>query len=233
MRSTLVLEMLNEGKIEELKKLLQDEIFEESLKLKPNAKKRYTAMKKYFKYHASARECLQKPYPVIFEDKNYISFTNSWSLVLTTEDCGEIEMYDESNGKYPDVTRLLRFDGIKKKLDFHKVLAEAKSKGYKLNKKEVDSRFTYLMLYDGTYYKIGLLDATLGIIDNGEPVMTYHPDGERMPLTIQNSVGICMVMPVKYEGGVDPEDDGKIVIRVEPGIDYKENGGDIHGSLDY
>lgn len=215
MRNTKVLEMLNEGKIYELKKLLQDEIFEESLKLKPNAKKRYAAMKKYFKYYKPVRECLQKPCPVVFEDKNYIAFTNAWSLCLTTEDCGEIEMYDESNGKYPDVTRLLRFDGIKKRLDFHKVLSEAKSKGYKLNKGEVDYHFKYLMLYDGTYYKIGLLDATLGIIDNGEPVLTYHPDGERMPLTIQNDIGMCMVMPVKYAHGTKPEDDGKVVIKVE------------------
>lgn len=215
MLNTLVLEMLNAGRIEELTKMLEDEIYEDSLKVKPGAKKRYAAMKKYFKYHTSVRECLQKPYPVVFEDKDYISFTNSWSLVLTTEDCGEIEMYDESNGKYPDVTRLIRFDGIKKKLNFREVIAEAKSKGYRLNKKEVDSRFTYLLLFDGTYYKIGLLDATYSIIDNGEIAMTYHPDGERMPLTIKNDIGMCMIMPVKYEDGVDPEADGKIVIKVE------------------
>ena len=215
MLNTLVLEMLNAGRIEELTKMLEDEIYEDSLKVKPGAKKRYSAMKKYFKYHTSVRECLQKPCRVVFEDKDYISFTNTWSLCLTTEDCGEIELWDESNGKYPDVTRLIRFDGIKKKLNFREVIAEAKSKGYRLNKKEVDSRFTYLLLFDGTYYKIGLLDATYSIIDNGEIAMTYHPDGERMPLTIKNDIGMCMIMPVKYEDGVDPEEDGKIVIKVE------------------
>lgn len=215
MLNTLVLEMLNAGRIEELTKMLEDEIYEDSLKVKPGAKKRYSAMKKYFKYHTSVRECLQKPCRVVFEDKDYISFTNTWSLCLTTEDCGEIELWDESNGKYPDVTRLIRFDGIKKKLNFREVIAEAKSKGYRLNKKEVDSRFTYLLLFDGTYYKIGLLDATYSIIDNGEIAMTYHPDGERMPLTIKNDIGMCMIMPVKYEDGVDPEADGKIVIKVE------------------
>lgn len=215
MLNTLVLEMLNTGRIEELTKMLEDEIYEDSLKVKPGAKKRYSAMKKYFKYHTSVRECLQKPCRVVFEDKDYISFTNTWSLCLTTEDCGEIELWDESNGKYPDVTRLIRFDGIKKKLNFREVIAEAKSKGYRLNKKEVDSRFTYLLLFDGTYYKIGLLDATYSIIDNGEIAMTYHPDGERMPLTIKNDIGMCMIMPVKYEDGVDPEADGKIVIKVE------------------
>lgn len=215
MRNTLVLDMLNSNRIEELKKMLEDEIYGESLKVKPGAKKRYAAMKKYFKYHTSVRECLQKPCRIVFEDKDYISFTNSWSLVLTTEDCGEIELWDESNGKYPDVTRLIRFDGIKKKLNFREVIAEAKSKGYRLNKKEVEGNFTYLLLYDGTYYKIGLLDATYSIIDNGEIAITYHPDGVRMPLTIKNDIGLCMIMPVKYDGDTDPEEEGKIVIRVD------------------
>lgn len=212
MRNSTVLEMLERGQIDELKRLLQDEIYQESLKGNSSAKKRYSAMKKYFKYYKPVRECLQKPCPVTFENRDYISFTNSWSLALTTESCGELEMFDETNGKYPDVTRLIRFDGIKKKIDFHRVIAEAKSKGYKLNKGEVDFHFKYLMLYDGTYYKIGLIDATFGIIDDGKPAMTYHPDGIRMPLTIKNDIGLCMIMPVKYEG--DPEDDGKIVIEV-------------------
>ena len=73
------------------------------------------------------------------------------------------------------------------------------------------------MLYDDTYYKIGLLDATFSIIDNGEPAMTYHPYGERMPLTIKNDIGLCMIMPVKYYNGCGPEED-KIVIEV--GDDY-------------
>lgn len=215
MRNDKVLDMLNAGKIDELKKLLQDEIYADSLAIKQGAKKRYTAMKKYFNYYKPVRECLQKPCEIEFEGKNYICFTNSWSMVLTTESAGEIELFDKEAGKYPDVARLLRFDGIKKKFNFHEVLAVAKSKGYKLTKGEVDYNFKYLMLYDGTYYKIGLIDATFGIIDDGKVVITYHPDGERMPLTIKNDIGICMVMPVKYETGVDPEDTGKIVIKVE------------------
>lgn len=213
MNARKALEMLDSNRIEELRKALQDEIYEENLKRKPGAKSRYAAMKRYFGYHKSVRECLQKPCQVEFESKNYTSFCNSWSLALTIEDIGEIELYDESNGNYPDVTRLLRFDGIKKKIDFRKVIAEAKSRGYRLSKSEVDYKFKYLMLYDGTYYKVGLIDITYGIIDNGEVAMTYHPAGERMPLTIQNDFGFCMIMPVKYEG--DPEEDGKIVIKVD------------------
>lgn len=183
--------------------MLQDEIYTDSLKKKPGVKKRYTAMKKYFSYHQSARECLQKPCKITFEGKEYTCFTNSWSLAST----------NEPTGKYPDVTRLLRFDGIKKKIDFGKVIAKAKSKGYKLTKTEVNSTFKYLMLYDDTYYKIGLTDATFSIIDNGEEAMTYHPYGEKQPLTIQTDIGFCVIMPVYMHDGEPGED--KIIIEVE------------------
>ena len=212
MKSIKALELLNQGKIEELKTALQDEIYQDSLKGKVTMKKRYAAMKKYFSYTNSSRECLTKPCLIEFEDKQYTSFTNSWSLVLTLENTGEIELFDTETGNYPDVGRLLRFDGVKKKIDFNDVIAEAKSKGYKLNKKEVGAGFQYLMLYDGTYYKIGLIDITYGIINNGEPAMTYHPDGEKMPLTIQNDLGICMIMPVFMHDG-EP-DESHIIIEV-------------------
>lgn len=212
MRSAKVLQFLNESKIDELRAILQDEVYNESLKNKPNAKKRYSYMKKYFNYHNSVRECLQKPCEIIFEDKPYTCFTNSWSLALTTEPTGEIELWDETNGKYPEVTRLIRFDGIKKKMNFGKIIAEAKSKGYRLTKTEVGPGFKYLMLYDDTYYKIGLIDATFGIIDDGELAMTYHPYGEKMPLTIKNDIGLCIIMPVYMHDGEPGED--KVVIEV-------------------
>jgi hypothetical protein len=212
MRNVKALEMLNEGRIGELKKELQDEIYQETLKTKPDAKKRYTAMKKYFKYYKPVRESLQKPCIVEFEDKFYTSFTNSWSLALTTEDTGEIELFDKEKGNYPDVTRLVHFDGDVGKIDFGKVIAEAKSKGYKLVKGEVDFHYKYLMLYNGSYYKIGLLDATFGIIDDGQPVLVYKAKGRNKPMTIRNDIGICLVMPLRYDG--DPEKDGKIVIEV-------------------
>ena len=69
-------------------------------------------------------------------------------------------------------------------------------------RKEVGPGFQYLMLYDGTYYKIGLIDATYGIIN----------DGERMPLTIQNDLGICIIMPVFIHNG-EP-DENHIIIEV-------------------
>lgn len=217
MRNSKILEMLRLGHIDELKKELRDEIYQETLKTKPGAKQRYAAMKKYFKYHKPIREALQKPCQIEFMGKSYTAFTNAWSLALTSEDVGEIELYDNDNtngyGKYPDVTKFVNFDGNVGEIDISSVIAEAKSKGYKLAKGEVDFHFKYLMLYDGSYYKLGLLDATFGIINDGQPSKVYKAKGDDKRLTIENDIGVCVVMPVRLEG--NPEEDGKIVIQVD------------------
>ena len=108
---------------------------------------------------------------------------------------------------------MLRFDGIKKKIDFNDVIAQAKRRGCKLNKKEVGAGFKYLMYYDGTYYKIGLIDISYGILNDGKPAMTYHPDGEKMPLTIQNDIGMSIIIPVFMHNGESDEDN--IIIEVK------------------
>lgn len=83
MRNIKILEMLNDNKIEELKTELRDEIYMDSLKEIPTAKKRYIAMKKYFSYTNTGndREFAQKPCKVIVNNIQYTSFTNAWSLV--------------------------------------------------------------------------------------------------------------------------------------------------------
>ena len=209
MRSTQILEMLNTGKIEDLKAALQDEIYAESLKGRSNAKKRYTAMKKYFTYAGSIREALSKPCPVEFEGTRYTSFCNSYSLALTSESTGEIALCDEPD-RYPDISRLVRFKGEERKIDFTKVIAEAKSKGYKLKKSEFFSN-KFLMHYDGAYYRMMLLDSTFGIIDDGKEVTVYHENNTLRPLTIKNDIGICVIMPVRID---DPEEDGLVIIEV-------------------
>ena len=211
MRSAKVLEMLNNGKIEELKAELQDEIFTESLKGKPDAKKRYSAMKKYFTYAGSVRESLQKPCVVEFEGKQYTSFCNSYSLALTTESTGEMELFGESD-RYPDVSRLIRFDGPERKIDFSKVMAEAKSKGYKLKKSEFFGN-KYLMHYNRSYFRMVLIDSTFSIIDDGEEATVYHSENSDRPMTIKTSLGLAVIMPVRYEG--DPEENGDVVVEVK------------------
>lgn len=201
MKSSRVLEMLNQNRIDELKAALQDEIFTESLKTKPNAKKRYAAMKKYISYTSITREILQKPCPVEIEGQKYLSFCNSYSLALTKESCGEIPLCDEPD-RYPSVKRLINYDGIARKIDIARVIAEAKSNGYKLTKNAIYSN-DYLMRYDGAYFRIALLDITYGIIDDGKEARVYHKEGSRHAITITTDIGVAVVMPVFIDG--EPE----------------------------
>lgn len=197
MKSSKVLEMLQQNRIEELKAELQDEIFTESLKSKPNAKKRYAAMKRYLKTISESRPILTKPCEVEFEGEKYNSFTNSYSLVLTKETCGELEMCDEPD-RYPDVTRLIISGGEEGKIDFNRVLAEAKSKGYKYTKNAIHNN-DYLMHYNGAYFRMALVDITYGVIDNDEVTDVWF-NGKFRPLTIKNDLGIGIILPIRYDG---------------------------------
>jgi hypothetical protein len=215
MRSIKALELLRKNRINELKAKLEDEVYQESLKKNPNAKRRYAAMKKYFSYHNPGREILSKPCPIEFQGKKYTSFTNSWSLALTTEPTGEIELCSEPE-RYPGIGRIINFDGEERKIDFADVFARAKSKGYTLNKSTVTSS-QYLMHYDGAYFRLGLLDATFRVIDNGTKSTVYHVKNSIRPLTIQNDIGICVIMPIKPDA-VNP-DDGRIIIDISEEVE--------------
>jgi hypothetical protein len=214
MKASKVLDMLNKGMYDELELYLRDEIYNESLTRSKNTdvKKRYTAMKKYFNYTNSSRKACQKPHKVEYGCIEYTSFCNSYSLVLTIELPGALELFDSINdGTYPDVTGLINCDGIGHNIDFTKVLAEAKSKGYKLTKSEIHSN-KYLLHYDGAYFRIGLLDITYGIINDGKEATVYHKEGNSgSPMTIVNELGYAVVMPVRIEGGPDEE---SIVIEI-------------------
>lgn len=216
MKNTKILEMLNNGQIEELKALLQDEIFVDTLANKSGAKKRYSAMKKYFTLTKACNAACEKPCVIDFEGQKYTSFVNGYSMALTTETAGQMEHFEDVNN-YLNVSKMITYDGTKREVDFTKVLAEAKSKGYKIKKSEVEvgKDFKYVMHYDGAYYKIGLLDATYSIIDNGEKAEVYHQDGKKTsPIVIKNDIGVALVLPVKYNAKAF-QNDGKIVIEVE------------------
>lgn len=211
MQNTKVLEMLISNRIDDLKQMLRDEIYADLLKKKPGASKRYSAMKKYFSYINSEREFLQKPCLVEYEGKSYTSFCNSYSVALTTEPCGVIELYTDTD-RYPNTSRLIRKEGDESLIDFTKTIAKAKLEGYKLNKSEVNTyKFKYLLHYKNTYFKLGLLDATFSIIDDGEPAKVYISDGPHDPITIETSVGICTVMPMR----IDDAREDHIIIEAE------------------
>ena len=207
MKNTKVLEMILANRIDELKEMLRDEIYSDILKTKPGAKQRYAAMKRYFRYSNSVRDICTKPCLIEFNGRDYTSFCNSYSLALTTEPPGTIELFDDKS-RYPDVTRLIHFDGDIATLDIKTALAEAKSKGYKLKQSEVTGKPGYLFHHNGAYFKVGLVDITYGIINNGEKVTAYH-SGKNGSITITNDIGVCAIMPMRYV--VKPEEDIVII----------------------
>lgn len=203
MKSSKVLEMILANRIEELKEMLRDEIYADILKSKPGAKQRYAAMKRYFRYSNSARDICTKPCLIDFNGKTHTSLCNSFSLALSTEPPGTMELFDDKS-RYPDVTRLIHFDGDIKTINLNAALAEAKSKGYKLKQSEVTGRPGYLLHYNDSYFKVGLVDITYSVINDGSKVMAYH-NGKNRPITITNDIGVCAIMPMRIEG--EPEED--------------------------
>ena len=118
-------------------------------------------------------------------------------------------------GGIPDITRLINFEGEPKKLDINKVIAEAKSRGYKLRKYEFFSNHC-LMYYDGSYFRIPLIDSAYGVIAEDGEVDVYHGDSYRKPLVIKNDIGIAIIMPINRERDPDEDMDGwKIIIEVD------------------
>ena len=202
MQNTKILEMINNGQIEELKTLIQEEIFTDGLKSKPGAKQRYAAMKKYFSYVKNNNKALEKPCVIEFEGEKYTSFINGYSIALTRETSGEMELFGDSD-KYFNVEKMVMFDGEEKEIDFNEIIAEAKSKGYKLKKSEVEqgNDFKYVFHYDNAYFKVGLLDSTYSIINDGEKATVWHPGNrkEYSPIIIRNNIGVCVVLPFNYD----------------------------------
>ena len=214
MQNTKILEMLNNGQIEELKAQIQEEIFTDELKNKPGAKQRFAAMKKYFSYiKGNGNKACTMPCVIDYKGETHTSFINGYSIALTTETSGEMELFDEPD-KYLNVEKFIVFDGEEKEIDFNKIIAEAKSKGYKLKRSEVEigGDFKYVFHYDDAYFKIGLLDATYSIINNGEKATVWHigKRKEISPMIIKNSLGVCVILPFHY----DEEKSGVTVIEV-------------------
>lgn len=202
MKNTKILEMINNGQIEELKTLIQEEVFQDGLKSKPGAKQRYAAMKKYFSYVKNTNPACTMPCVIDFDGEKYTSFVNGYSIALTKESSGEMELF-KSPDKYFDIKKLLLFDGEEREIDLNAILAEARSKGYKLKKSEVEQGYDskYIFHYDSAYFKIGLMDATYSIINNGEKTVVWHPGNDKRisPIIIKNSLGVCVILPINYD----------------------------------
>ncbi len=216
MKNTKILEMINNGQIEELKVLLQDEIYTERLKENADGKKRYAAMKRYFKYqdNNSNLACKLPCKEIEVHGYTYNSFIDGYSLVLTTESIGELESYDNSKNNYLKVEQIINFSLANSvdKFDFNTILAEAKAKGYKYKKSEIGTRqnFQYVFKYKEGYFKIGILDQAFSIINDGKEAEIYYVN-EKALLLIKTSIGIAGILPIKPMGDIEKD---KTVIKI-------------------
>lgn len=213
MKNTLVLEMINNGEIETLKAALQDEIYVDNMSGNGTAKKRYAAMKRYFKYANQNKKMLQMPCKDYeMPDGKYNVFFDGYTLVLTSEDIGEITPFDNSEGSYFKVEKMINYLSGYELLDFNTILAEAKSKGYKYKKSEVGAGkdFNYCFRHKDGYYKVGLLDQAFSIINDGKEAEVYY-SGAKSILLIKTSIGICGILPFNAD---DKVEERKTVIKV-------------------
>ena len=206
MKNTQILEMINTNQIEELKLLLQDEIYKGALKSDKTAKNRYLAMKRYFKYTNNAKPALALPCKNIKIDGClYNSFIDGYSFALTSESLGEMETYDNSKGDYFNIASLVNFSKATsvEKINLNEVLAKAKSKGYKFKKTEiVGTDFQYVFKYKDAYFKIGLFDKAFSIVNDNEESEVYYIN-KLAPMLIKTSIGIAGVCPFSPGNGVD------------------------------
>ena len=210
MKTEKILTMIEEGKTEDLKKMLQDEIYMNSLKVsgRIGSSQRYAAMKRYFKYSDPNKD-KRTAYPCKdIEVNNFIlngkfnCFASGCSIVLTTEDIGELDDFKSVAGgqDYYNIGNFIgNYNNDPQEIDINEVLAKAKSMGYKFSKQEVvnscKNKFKYLWKFWDIYGKIGILDQAFGIINDGEPakVWSYSP---KAPILIGTSIGFALVLPI-------------------------------------
>lgn len=203
MKSEIILEMLKNNEIEELKRILEEEVYKNAMQDK-GGKARYSAMKRYYRFADKDKvEKLKKPCKDIeYQGKLYNCFIDGYCFALTAESLGNMETYDNANNDYFSVGRLISFNGDMEKLNLNSILATAKSKGYKYKKSEVDTiNAVYYLKYKGSYYKIGLLDKAYSIINDGEEAEVYY-SGKSDVLIIKNNIGIAGICPIIIKGDI-------------------------------
>lgn len=205
MKNEKILEMLNNGEIEELKKVISEEIYNSSLDKNGNAKSRYKAMKDFYKFPSNKTDTrFLKPCKKSIRGQLYNCFLSSDVLVCTKESTGNIELYNEKEEarEWFNVEKLINASDFEiiEDIDFNDILSEAKSKGFKPVKQEIQygNCAKYYLRFRDAYYKIGLLNKGYSIIDGGKHQEVFYND-KVSPLYIYNSLGIVMLLPVRID----------------------------------
>jgi hypothetical protein len=205
MKNEKILEMLNNGEIEELKKVISEEIYNSSLDKNGNAKSRYKAMKDFYKFPSDKTDTrFLKPCKKSIRGQLYNCFLSSDVLVCTKESTGNIELYNEKEEarEWFNVEKLINASDFEiiEDIDFNDILSEAKSKGFKPVKQEIQygNCAKYYLRFRDAYYKIGHLNKGYSIIDGGKHQEVFYND-KVSPLYIYNSLGIVMLLPVRID----------------------------------
>lgn len=208
MTNEKILEMLRNNDTEKLKKLLENEIYEKSLTGgKYSPLERYKAMKRYLEHVYglySSNERLRYPCENIYVTLNgkydvWNCFCNGSSFVLTHEPIGKFETFNEhfKNKPYFDIQKICPSETMytsTENINLNEVLAKAKSKGYKMLKKNfLDASF--LWKYKEAWFNIPLLDVSYGVINDGKDIAVYYV-GKKYPLIIETSIGYAGVCPI-------------------------------------
>lgn len=220
MKNTIILEMINNGEIEQLKSLLTEEIYRDNLKGNGNAKDRYSAMKRYFKYTNNNNPAFLYPCKdVNIDGKTYNSFCDGYCFALTTENIDTIETYDKTKGEYLNIEKIIPKNPINvEEIDLNIILAKAKSEGYKFSKAELglDNKndFKYIFSYKDGYFRIGLLDKAYSIIDDGKKSEVSY-NGRLNMLLIKTSIGLAGVMPFNFNVITKENLNTKTIICIE------------------
>ena len=204
MKNTTILEMLNNGEIEALKRKIADEIYAEGLKNKTGARERYKAMERFVKYNTEVKNSLKKP--KLIENTAY--FTNMHCIVCTPEGIGNITAWTEADGNFLD--NIDRFFDIPREaeeitVDFRDAAARFKAEGYKFTKARINAgnpaHKDYTYKIRKTYFNYTLIDYAYSIIDDGEKATVYCTDNALSGMLIKTSIGAAYILPIKVGDG--------------------------------
>lgn len=217
MKNTKILEMINNNQLEELKKLLQDEIYIDTLNSNSNAKKRYSAMKKYFVEKINNKACMMPCKDITVNGCIYNSFVDGVSIVLTTENTGKMETFDNSRNDYLKVDGMVTslYQNSFSLINVNQILADASKQGYKYSAKQcITGNAEHIVKIGNGYFNIALLEKAYKIIDNNSICECYVSNSDKNPILIQNEIGVIVVLPIYVQSGSE----NKFVIT-ESGIE--------------
>lgn len=193
MRNEKVLEMLNNGEVEELKQQIKDKIYTDTLDKRTGAKQRYTAMKRYLRH---TKDSDQKWMRLVttglsYYGDNYNGFTDDCNIVFTNEGVGELKSSNKGMSMIDNFKDVLLEEG-KTKVNFKELLAKAKTEGYKYTK----NNNRYIIKFEDVYVNMKLLDLAVSIIDDGGDLYIHKRDDEQS-IVLKNEIGVVYILGMR------------------------------------